>query len=416
MRGPFSIVYVFRYVRRAVRERGMGALSEMVSNAILLLKAGKLTSATKAQFSMIDIVSFFSFVYKPTPLPVVTSAKITPGVTWLVPDFGIGSGGHLNIFRFVLMLEARGILNQIVIVGDCRHASAQGAKQIIVDNFSPISADVHIGLNCDIEHTSVVIATSWITAYYCRQITWIASPYYFVQDFEPVFYPAGGEYAMAEQTYRFGFKGLAFGSWISNMLLEKYAMPSCTLGFSYDPNLYGPTPRREPNQKRVFFYARPPTARRGFELGILALELVARARPDVHFIFAGWDMGQYYFPHVHLNCGILDQKELPDLYSQCDVALVLSFSNMSLLPYELMACGCAVVTNEDDCATWGLPRGTAATTASSPEEISETIIRLLANDSERKLQIDAAMHFVGTTSWQVEGAKLADALSGDCIL
>jgi O-antigen biosynthesis protein len=183
-----------------------------------------------------------------------------------------------------------------------------------------------------------------------------------------------------------------------------------TLSFSYDRDLYKKHTRREPEIRRVFCYCRPPTIRRGLETALLSLDLVGKKLPDVKFIFAGWDMGDYEFSHEHLNAGILSVEDLPDLYSQCDVALVISFSNLSLLPLELMACGCAVVSNKGSNIEWLLNDSNSALSNPDPQSIANTIIDLLDDSEGRNKLTEHAISFASSTNWNTEGAKLASIL------
>jgi len=109
-------------------------------------------------------------------------------------------------------------------------------------------------------------------------------------------------------------------------------------------------------KKRVLFYARPETERRGFELGVLALSLVAKKRPEVEFVLAGFKNRSVDLPFPAILPGVLALAELGALYRSCDVALVLSHTNLSLLPLEVMACGCAVVSNEGPNTEWLLTK------------------------------------------------------------
>ena len=65
---------------------------------------------------------------------------------------------------------------------------------------------------------------------------------------------------------------------------------------------------------------------------------------DIAVIFAGGDVSKFKIDFHHLNAGALSINELPDLYSQCDLALVLSGTNLSLLPMEIAACQCPLVS------------------------------------------------------------------------
>ena len=146
---------------------------------------------------------------------------------------------------------------------------------------------------------------------------------------------------------------------------------------------YRRLPRREPEIRRVFFYARPPTPRRAFELGLLVLNAVWQRMPDTQFVLAGWDTAGYHIPFPHLACGTVALDDLPDLYSQCDVALVLSLTNASLLPLELMASGGTVVSNRGPNVEWLLHEDVAVLAETSPEGLTAAVCGLLEDDERR---------------------------------
>lgn len=353
-----------------------------------------------------DIVGFYGFLRY---APFGHANHIGVGektVNWVIPDFGIGSGGHLNIFRLIAGLEKLGYKCRIVIVGGCQFASAEDAHRSICKHFVEIKAVVGIGEE-SLLPARITVATSWVTAYTVRNFQGSKIKCYFVQDFEPFFYPLGAEYAFAEQTYYFGFYGITAGKWLAEKLAANCGMRTSAIGFSYDRNLYRQVPRRNSESRHVFFYARPVTSRRGFELGLLVLAEVSRRLPDVHFILAGWDTSSYAIPFPHLNAGNVPLHELPDLYSQCDAALVLSFTNLSLLPLELMACGCPVVSNNGPNVEWLLNDQIAVLANATVEDLSDAIIGLLENENLRRTLVASGLRFVETTSWSQEAENVA---------
>ena len=56
--------------------------------------------------------------------------------------------------------------------------------------------------------SDIAISTIWYSAYPLLRFNKTQAKFYFVQDFEPAFYPAGALWALAEATYRFGFAGI----------------------------------------------------------------------------------------------------------------------------------------------------------------------------------------------------------------
>ncbi|RMH93439.1 glycosyltransferase [Lysobacter pythonis] len=392
---------------RSALARTFGLLSKKINSSVVVMESKK------------DVAGFFRAVYSPeycnqaNPiLRVSLDFSADVDILWFIPDFGAGSGGHLNIIRFVSGLEKLGMRSAIVIVGGHSHANHGEAKAKLDKYFGETSSLIYFEEDL-LPKVNKIIATSWITAHFAKHYSSSElDRYYFVQDYEPLFYPAGFDAIAAAVTYSLGFQSICAGSWIVEELKQRHGVKALGyFGFSYDKEIYKRVPKRD-NVERVFFYVRPPTARRGFELGLLALDLVGRLRPGVNFIFAGWDVSDYRFDHIHLNAGVLHTSELPDLYSQCDVALILSFSNMSLLPYEVMACGCAVVTNNDACATWGLNKEVAEFAAATPEALAQAIIRLLEDKDARAKRVEIARKFVEETCWDREIGKVGRLLVG----
>lgn len=354
-----------------------------------------------------DIFKFYDFLNcKPLGDAGSLDADDRRTINWVIPDFGIGSGGHLNIFRLIFLLEQRGYQCRVIIVGHTHCISGEQARRSIRDHFFPIEAEVSIG-ESSLKPAAITVATSWITAYPVRNFQGTHHRCYFVQDYEPYFYARGSDYSFAEATYRMGFRGITAGGWLAEKLAAEYGMRTDAMGFSYDHGVYRPLPRRNPEIRHVFFYARPVTSRRGFELGLLALNMVAKQMPEVAFILAGWDASSYHIPFHHLNAGNVAVKDLPDLYSQCDVALVLSLTNLSLLPLELMACGCPVVSNRGANVEWLLNDGNAVLADATPEALSEALVSLLQDESRRKQLAEASILFAASTSWDAEAGKVA---------
>jgi glycosyltransferase involved in cell wall biosynthesis len=346
----------------------------------------------------IDVLRHYAFTAS-RRVDAVPGAARDGSLLWFIPDFSIGSGGHLNIFRIIWNLERMGYTSAIVIVRPVLHHDAVEAREEIRTHFFPLQARVHVGLDA-LPPCEFAVATGWDTAYAVRAFTGARRKLYFVQDYEPWFFPVGTESVLACNTYDFGFFGITAGGWLADKLAAEHGMGTHAVGFGVEHERYRRLPRREPAVKRVFFYARPPTPRRAFELGLLVLDAVARRLPGTQFVLAGWDTESYRIPFEHLACGTLALDELPDVYSQCDVALVLSLTNLSLLPLELMACGCAVVSNRGPNVQWLLDDEVALLTDATPEALADGICALLQDDARRQALAARAEAFARGQTWE----------------
>jgi len=279
------------------------------------------------------------------------------------------------------------------------HHNVQEAREEIRRHFFPLRSQVLLGLD-ELPACEFAVATGWDTAYAVRAFSGAQHKLYFVQDYEPHFYPVGSESVLAENTYRFGFFGITAGHWLANKLAREYGMSTHPVGFGVELDRYRRLPRREPEIRRVFFYARPPTPRRAFEIGLLVLNAVWERLPDVQFVLAGWDTAGYHIPFPHLACGTVALDDLPDLYSQCDAALVLSLTNASLLPLELMASGCAVVSNRGANVEWLLNDDVVVLAESSPERLADAVCTLLQDNERRHALSQRAEVFARSQTWE----------------
>lgn len=274
--------------------------------------------------------------------------------------------------------------------------------------FFPVRASFHLGASAA-PPAHFCVATSWSTAYAVRDFLSTEHRCYFVQDFEPWFYPAGTDYALAEATYRFGFFGITAGHWLSEKLTSEYGMRTVAMGFSSEER-YRPVAVPRSGRQRIFFYARPSTPRRGFELGMLALRQLARRIPEIQVFFAGEDVSRYEVPFEHVNAGILMLDDLPAAYSACDVALVLSFSNASLLPLEVMACGVPVVCNHGANNEWLTGHADCVLAPPTVDGLAAALWEVLQNRGLRDRLRDAGVARAASGSWAEEAARVGRAL------
>ena len=215
-----------------------------------------------------------------------------------------------------------------------------------------------VGRNLDtMPSADVSIATQWHTAYMAANFAHTARRFYLIQDFEPLFYPAGSNYALAEETYRLGLYGICN----TQHMLELYRNRYGGEGTAFMPAVDGrcsirtAVPSRDRNEPMtIFTYARPGHWRNCWELASLALRTVKqRLGERVRIVTAGsWarpdDLGRGI---EHL--GLLDYRETGELYRGCDLGLALTVSeHPSYLPLELLACGAPVVAFDNPAGDW----------------------------------------------------------------
>jgi O-antigen biosynthesis protein len=368
------------------------------------LRAGLQDSAARwarARLSVpCDAVRDYKWILTPNNPARLQPPKAGPlKINWLLPGVSGGNGGELNIFRAIYYLEQWGHENRVYTIAK-NTPSGEEAKELVRHFCFPVKASIE-PLACKIADSDALLATEWTTAYTARGVPNTARKFYFVQDLEERFYPPGSLAEFARETYRWGFHGITLGNWIADILRHEFGMPCSPFGFSYDRDIYS-CDNRGYNQKpkdRILFYARPRTERRGYELGVLALSLVAEKRPELEFVLVGFRPQRMQLPFRAVLPGVLLPTELAALYRRCDIGLVLSHTNISMVPLELMASGCAVVSNCGPNVEWLLTNETTQLARSTPESIAEAILTLLDNEGLRSQKIAAGLAFAKQTDW-----------------
>ena len=214
----------------------------------------------------------------------------------------------------------------------------------------------------DVEAADVAIATQWVTAYAVTNFPHATRKAYLIQDFEPMFYPAGTKFALAEATYRMGLYGICNSANLERLYREGYGGAGMAFTPAVDRSVFHPHGRAKPGASgttTVFLYSRPGHWRNCWELASVALAEAKRRLGDrVRFVTAGsWarpeDLGTGI---THL--GLLDYKATGDLYRRCDIGIALTVSeHPSYLPLELMACGAAVLAFDKPVFSWLLRDG-----------------------------------------------------------
>lgn len=329
-------------------------------------------------------------------------------IHWVIPDFSAGGGGHMTIFRMISFLERQGHQVTIWINDPDQHKRPEDARETINKHFQFIAADVRFVGSKFAEQASgdAIVATDCWSVWPVMAAANFRERFYFVQDFEPSFFAMGGNYLAAELTYKQELYCLCASPWLAQKLSKDYGRRTAYFYLAADQRLYFPTkPEGEQTETknavpRIAFYSRIATDRRAVELGLLALELLAREGVSFHVDFFGNDVPFGDAPFAFTDHGVASTADLAALFNKADIGVVFSATNYSLVPQEMMACGLPIVELDGentraiykpDIVSWAKP---------DPRAIAEEIRALLADDARQKAQADAALEWVSGFSWK----------------
>jgi glycosyltransferase involved in cell wall biosynthesis len=392
----------------------MSDMKRVVTRGLVFLRAHGLGATYRAAVRRLRLPSRadgrgtggplpYRFAYEPISYRHGSDARGADGsqgrINWVIPNYYAVSGGHRTIFRLTRGLEEAGYEVRFHIFGETHYVSDSEATEVLRAHYFPLKATVHLGVE-EMPPAEVCVATSWETAYAVRDFNACRRKVYFVQDFEPSFFPASTEHALAENTYRFGFECICAGGWLARKMRE-YENRAESFDLAYDPAVYSPGAGAY-SKNRVVFYARHQTRRRGTELGLLALALLKERRPGVEVVLFGSDDLPYELPFDYTPAGIMGERELAELYRGATVGLSVSLTNYSLVPQEMLACGLPVVEMELPSVRAAYPDGGPGIRLAEPDpvRIADALSEVLAlSDSEMRRARQAASSLVGHLSW-----------------
>lgn len=278
------------------------------------------------------------------PAPVRAKAKGALKIGWIVPGLIIGGGGHRNILRAAYHLEKFG--HDVRLYFSDTNMSEGELRKAVRKHFYPFDGPVRrFAGRADGE--DVLMATHWSTVSLAESVgSTVGEIMYFVQDFEPAFYPMGSEYILAENTYRKGLYAVTSGPWCAHMLKRDYGMEADSFRFPVDKEIYNAAAGTGTTRaKRILYFAKPEMPRRCFLIGTMALHEFHRIKPDYEILFFGSGSAKDHpqnYPVTYLDI-VPTLQDLARLYATSAAGLVFSTTNPSLVPYEMMACGLPVV-------------------------------------------------------------------------
>jgi glycosyltransferase involved in cell wall biosynthesis/SAM-dependent methyltransferase len=401
------------------------ALEKLVSDSALRQHMGR-RARTRAlsQFGPLEAAKSAVKVYGLSKRAVALAAvSATPTlrttaerlkISWIVPGLIIGSGGHRNILRAAYHLERFG--HDIELYFTSTDLTEEQLADAVRTHFYPLKCPMY-RYQGSIRPTDVLFATHWSTmdiALAALRAKAIAGELmYFVQDFEPAFYPMGTEYLLAENTYRLGLYHITSGPWCEHILKTQFNAEADHFVFPIDTDTYHPRSRTKP-EKNILFFAKPEMPRRCFDLGTLALEHFHRMRPEVEIILFGSpnaDDAPLRFPAV-VRSLVPTITDLAEMYANADLGIVFSTTNPSLVPYEMMACGLPVVDlgRPGNEINYGGRKDIAFLADPAPERLARQIAELLNNPGEREMRSRNGLDFVKTFPSEEQMARRVESL------
>jgi glycosyltransferase involved in cell wall biosynthesis len=341
-------------------------------------------------------------------------------INWVLrAPVGQRGGGYRNIFRLAEYLASRGHAIHIW-VEPVAHLTWMSDNQIhrFVENaFGPLRSQVHVG-HARLSPSDVTIATNWPTAYTVAEYS--PSPFnaYFIQDFEPEFHEQGSPLARdAHNSYFLPLAQICLGRYLARRITGVSGRDADWVDFALDGMF---KVNRQPMDRSgpisILFFARPDLKRRGFDIGAAALRLLKSHHPEVQIrMFGASDEEFGHLDFEFQNLGVLGAEELAREMNRAHILLSLSLSNISNVPFEGMACGCAVVESDLPAVADMVNAGEDCLLAApDPRSVAEGLARLCEDADLRVRLAQNGSTRASKATWENSGKQLEQHLRALC--
>ncbi len=298
-------------------------------------------------------------------------------IAWVIPYPGKGSGGHRTIIQNVNALIKAGYECDIYVEEDYLSTNELLSEKIN-EYYGFCAANSYVGIVLRMEY-DLVFATGWTTIEFVKNLK-CDKKAYFIQDYEPWFLPMGDNYIKTENSYKLGYSPITIGKWLSYKMINEYNLDSQYFDFCADLSVYKKL-KDVKKENAICYIYQPEKPRRCDDLGIKALKIVKKIKPDVKIYLYGSSAKKEFDFDVE-KLGIIPIEKCNELYNKCKLGFCISASNPSRIPFEMMASGLPVVEIYKENNLYDFPEGGIKLSEASPEAVATTIIDLLENEKK----------------------------------
>lgn len=322
---------------------------------------------------------------------------------WVISPPSKGSGGFRTICSKAAYLDKHGYeCHFFILPGSEEYKCAEIVAEQIHRwfGYDPKSIEIRDSIPCSFD---IAIATAWNTAAFVA-LQPVSQKLYFIQDYEPWFYPMGESYLLAEQSYRLGLKPITIGRWLSSKISQYYPydVPFCDFGVDSE-HYHSNGVSREPKSICAIF--QPNKDRRLSNLLLNAIKLSCSYDSDLMFYLFGSDQKVNLDMRRVKQLGVLSVSECAELYSHCQVGISLSATNPSRLPFEMLASGLSVVEISGDNTAFDFNASNISYADSSAVGIASALFEalgksnvaptnLISVDVENQMFLDAITDYI----------------------
>lgn len=322
-------------------------------------------------------------------------------ICFVVPGMLAYSGGHTSILRLGTELSNLGYKVRYVTYRDDKKEDMVSNAKI---NLKEYKGEIYEKSDLFSLKNDVVIATLWESAYYVKKMD--GYKMYFVQDYEPYFLNYGEKYLLAKKTYSLGLHMVSLGAWNKTMIKNECGENCDYIDFPYERKEYSQVVRNFEDYKskenyKIAVYVKNEEKRAPF----IIQSMLGKIKNE--FTKKGKKLDVYYFGEDKSltlnngeNKGKLNKDELLQLYKECDFGMVASLTNISLVPYEMIATNLPVIEFEEGTFSYFFDDNSAIMTSFDYRELSEKLFECIEKPKLLEMMTQNAYNQIRDLSWK----------------
>lgn len=325
-----------------------------------------------------------------------------------------GSGGHSDILRLGTYLSKLGH-NVFYITYD--DSKAYEMEQNACANLPDYKGTFLSKYYLEERRFDIGIATFWKSCYYLLAYQDnFAYKAYLIQDFEPLYYPMGDVSYLALNTYKLGFHMISLVEWTSHQIENATGIKPDHIDYPLNTDQYSVINRRieiKDNLNIAVNIRMDP--KRGPHLLIEQLKYLMNNINDefnINIKIFGLNK-DIKIPLTAENIGNkLSHKELRKLYINSHFGVVASWTDFSLVNYEMAASGLPVIGIKEGSAPFYFTEDEMIFIGTKAKSLLEKVEYYINNQDELNLVVSNAKKklFKHSSTWNKVGKQFAELM------
>ena len=212
---------------------------------------------------------------------------------------------------------------------------------------------------------------------------------------------------------------ISLGGWNKAMVeknIDNSNMKMDVVDFPYEKDEYKVVKRdfslyKDKKEIKIAVYLKNEEKRLPYISQFLLSNLAKEFKKDgkkLRILYFGLD--ESFKVHAGKNLGKLSKKHLYQLYQKVDFGMVASMTNISLIPYEMIATGLPVIEFAEGSFSSFFPDGSAILTDFNSSTLYKKISNVMTNWEQLRDSQIKAMNYIQQFSWDNTVSQFVDIL------